>query len=59
MFKCFKAYDIRGRVPDELNEDVAYRTDRAFAQILQLAEFVVVRDVRLDSPAWPRRWRAA
>jgi phosphomannomutase/phosphoglucomutase len=49
--KCFKAYDIRGRVPDELNEDVAYRIGRAFAQILQPKEVVVGRDVRLDSPA--------
>lgn len=51
MLSCFKAYDIRGRVPDELNEDVAYRIGRAFAQILQPAEVVVGRDVRLDSPA--------
>lgn len=51
MPSCFKAYDIRGRVPDELNEDVAYRIGRAFAQILQPAEVVVGRDVRLDSPA--------
>ena len=51
MPSCFKAYDIRGRIPDELNEDVAYRIGRAFAQILQPAEVVVGRDVRLDSPA--------
>lgn len=51
MLKCFKAYDIRGRVPDELNDEVAYRIGRAFAQILQSAEVVVGRDVRLDSPA--------
>ncbi|KAA0072051.1 phosphomannomutase [Rhodanobacter sp. T12-5] len=50
MLKCFKAYDIRGRVPDELNEDVAYRVGRAFAQILQPREVVVGCDVRLDSP---------
>ena len=28
---CFKAYDLRGRVPDELDEDIAYRLGRAFA----------------------------
>jgi phosphomannomutase / phosphoglucomutase len=50
MLKCFKAYDIRGRVPDELNEDVAYRIGRAFAQILKATQVVVGRDVRLDSP---------
>jgi phosphomannomutase / phosphoglucomutase len=58
MPSYFKAYDIRGRVPDELNEDVAYRIGRAFAQILRPAEVVVGRDVRLDSPLW-RRWRVA
>jgi phosphomannomutase/phosphoglucomutase len=51
MPNCFKAYDIRGRVPDELNEDVAYRIGRAFAQVLPIEEVVVGRDVRLDSPA--------
>jgi len=51
MSNCFKAYDIRGRVPDELNDEVAYRIGRAFAQILQPAEVVVGRDVRLDSRA--------
>jgi phosphomannomutase len=33
---CFKAYDIRGRVPDELNEDVAFRIGRAYAEFLFL-----------------------
>lgn len=49
--KCFKAYDIRGRVPDELNEDIAYRIGRAFTQMLRPKEVVVGRDVRLNSPA--------
>jgi len=49
--KCFKAYDIRGRIPDELNDDVAYRIGRSFAQILCPPEVVVGRDVRLDSPS--------
>lgn len=51
MFKCFKAYDIRGRVPDELNEDIAYRIGRAFAERLGPDEVVVGQDVRHDSPA--------
>lgn len=51
MLKCFKAYDIRGRVPDELNDDIAYRIGRAFAQTLEAKQVVVGRDVRLDSPA--------
>lgn len=49
MLPCFKAYDIRGRVPDQLNHDVAYRIGRAFAQILQPGRVVVGRDVRQDS----------
>lgn len=49
MLECFKAYDIRGRVPDQLNRDVAYRIGRAFAQILHPGSVVVGRDVRLDS----------
>lgn len=31
-YSCFKAYDVRGRVPDQLNEAIAYRIGRAFAQ---------------------------
>ena len=32
---CFKAYDIRGQLGTELNEEVAYRIGRAFAEFLQ------------------------
>ena len=32
---CFKAYDIRGRVPDELNEELAWRLGRAYAAFLK------------------------
>jgi phosphomannomutase/phosphomannomutase/phosphoglucomutase len=49
--RCFKAYDIRGRVPDELNEDVAYRIGRAFAEFLRPQSTVVGRDIRLSGPA--------
>ncbi|HNG60842.1 MAG TPA: phosphomannomutase [Cellvibrionaceae bacterium] len=48
---CFKAYDIRGRVPDELNDDVAYRVGRAFAEYLNAKRLVVGHDIRLTSPA--------
>lgn len=47
---CFKAYDIRGRVPDELNRDVAYRIGRAFAAFLVPRKVVVGFDIRLTSP---------
>lgn len=48
--KCFKAYDIRGRVPDELNEDIAYRLGRAFARTVENGAVVVGYDIRRDSP---------
>lgn len=48
--KCFKAYDIRGRLPDELNPDIAWRIGRAFADTVQPGPVVVGYDVRLDSP---------
>lgn len=50
--KCFKAYDIRGRVPDELNEDIAYRLGRAFARTVGEGSVVVGFDIRRDSPAF-------
>jgi len=48
---CFKAYDIRGRIPDQLNEDVAYRVGRAYAQFLRPKAVVIGQDVRPTSPA--------
>lgn len=47
---CFKAYDIRGKVPEQLNEDIAYRIGRAFAQVLGARKIVVGHDIRLTSP---------
>jgi len=46
---CFKAYDIRGKLGDELNIDIAYRIGRAFSQFTQAKKVVVGRDVRLTS----------
>jgi phosphomannomutase/phosphoglucomutase len=48
---CFKAYDIRGQVPTELNEAVAYRIGRSCAALLKPRHIVVGRDVRLTSSA--------
>jgi phosphomannomutase len=48
---CFKAYDIRGRLGDELNEDVVYRIGRAFAQQFQPRSVVVGGDIRETSEA--------
>jgi phosphomannomutase len=46
---CFKAYDVRGQVPDELNPAVAYRIGRAFAEELGARKVAVGRDVRPTS----------
>jgi len=46
---CFKAYDIRGRIPDELNADIAYRIGRAYAEKIQPKAVIVGRDIRLSS----------
>lgn len=45
----FKAYDIRGVYPSELNEESAYRIGRAFVKFLKVKEVVVGRDMRLSS----------
>ena len=47
---AFKAYDIRGRVPDELNEEIAEAIGRAYASYLEPQRVVVGHDIRLSSP---------
>ena len=47
---CFKAYDIRGRVPDELDARLARRTGHAFALELNAKNVVIGRDIRLSGP---------
>ncbi len=46
----FKAYDIRGKVPSELNTDLAYKVGRAFAKLQNAKKVVIGRDVRKSSP---------
>jgi len=46
---CFKAYDVRGRLGDELNEDIAYRIGRAYAQFLNAEKVVIGGDIRLST----------
>jgi len=46
---CFKAYDIRGRIPDELNPDLARRIAYAYARVINPKRVVVGRDIRLSS----------
>ncbi len=48
---CFKAYDVRGRIPSELNDDVAYRIANAVAEFLGGGRIVIARDIRSSSAA--------
>ncbi len=47
----FKAYDIRGIYPTELNEEVAYLIGRAFVTFLQAEQVIVGHDMRTSGPA--------
>ncbi len=46
----FKAYDIRGKVPSELNTELAYKVGRALVKFLNCKSVVIGRDVRKSSP---------
>ncbi len=46
---CFKAYDVRGRLGAELNEGIAHRIGRAFAEVLTARRVVLGRDCRASS----------
>ena len=48
---CFKAYDIRGRVPDELNEVITAQIARAFVEVVGARRVVIGHDIRLSSQA--------
>ena len=48
---CFKAYDIRGHLGEELNENIARRVGRAFVAALGAQKVVVGRDCRASSEA--------
>jgi phosphomannomutase len=60
----FKAYDVRGIYPDQIDEDVAYRNGRGFARVLASLEgkpagelrVGLGRDMRLSAPALSRRY---
>jgi phosphomannomutase len=49
MLTCFKAYDIRGKLGDELNEEIAYRIGRAYAVYLKPTSVVIGADIRHTS----------
>jgi len=46
---CFKAYDIRGQIPNELNAEICYRIGNATGAFLDAKTVVVGRDMRLTS----------
>ncbi len=54
----FKAYDVRGIYPGQIDEEVAYLTGRAFVAFLGEEEIVVGRDMRLSSPSLSREFIA-
>ena len=49
LLSCFKAYDIRGKLGDELNDKIAYRIGRAFAEVINADTVVLGGDCRLSS----------
>jgi len=46
----FKAYDIRGTFPKQINSEVAYKIARAVATWAGVEEIILGRDARLSSP---------
>jgi phosphomannomutase len=49
--KVFKAYDVRGIYPSELDEDGAYRIGRAFVEVFETKRIAVGHDMRVTSPS--------
>ena len=50
ILTCFKAYDIRGKLGEEINENIAYRIGRSIAEILGTSCVVLGYDARETSP---------
>jgi len=51
---CFKAYDVRGRIPNELNEELAYQIGLAYVAFVKPKTVCVGRDIRLSSLSMSR-----
>ncbi|WP_093966856.1 phosphomannomutase [Actibacterium lipolyticum] len=49
---CFKAYDVRGRIGVDIDEEIAYRIGASFAEVLGAKRVVVGHDCRESSPAF-------
>lgn len=50
LLPCFKAYDVRGKVPSELNPEIAYNIGRAYADFIQPKTVCIGYDIRLSGP---------
>ncbi len=50
MLTCFKSYDVRGKLGDELNVEIAYRIGRGFAVAMTPGTVVIGHDIRPTSP---------
>ncbi|MCA1984045.1 phosphomannomutase/phosphoglucomutase [Nocardioides nematodiphilus] len=50
VMSTFKAYDVRGTVPEQIDEDLAHATGRAFAKVVGAPRIVVAHDMRPSSP---------
>lgn len=48
--RCFTAYDVRGRVPENLNPEIAARIGLAFCRQIEAGKIIIGRDIRLSSP---------
>ncbi|AIE85961.1 phosphomannomutase/phosphoglucomutase [Fimbriimonas ginsengisoli] len=48
---AFKAYDVRGKVPSEINPELAYQIGRAYADAVEAKTVCVGHDIRLSGPA--------
>src|SRR6476646_9223656 len=51
LSRIFKAYDVRGVYPSELDDEAAVRIGRAFAEWSGASKVLIGRDCRLSSPA--------
>lgn len=49
--RCFTAYDVRGKIPEDFDQHIALRIALAFAQHCTVRKLVIGRDMRLTSPA--------
>jgi len=50
LLPCFKAYDVRGKIPSELNPDIAYNIGRAYADLIKPKTVCIGYDIRLSGP---------